>query len=262
MTLKVSSTLAPLAFWLQASPLGAAPTEVPPDQPADLTPVRKELAVLSDGKGHHVVLVPFGRLTEHVYWGDGKVFHALRIGASGMSGAERFDHSFWDPRIPAGWKRSVGFGDGKYEVQCDDRRTELKPLPPAARDAMLAAAKFWKPRWKRQAYALAHDDSGTYYYVDRLREAGGAVGFRLFAGPKGALRPLKMTNIVSDSEGDIFATRKGELRLILQKHDYTWVKGKSRTKLVAVPIEQNGRLIYEELGVYAGEPLGTPCDVL
>ncbi len=261
--MRPSIALTPLLLaLLRGAPALAASPEVPPDAPADLTPVRKDLEVLSDGKGHYVVLVPFGRATEHVYWGDGKTFHALRVVSSGFNGTERFDHSFWDPRIFAGYKRAVGFGEGKYEVWCDDRKTQLKPLPKAERDAMLAAAKFWKPRWKRQAYALAHDESGTYYYVDRLRESDGAVGFRLFSGPKGALRPLKMTNVVSDSEGDIFATKRGELRLILQKNDYSWVRGKTRTKLVAVPLEKNGRLIYEELGVYAGEPLGTPCDAL
>ena len=256
----LARALASLLLLAAGRALAASP-EVPPDAPADLTPVRKDLEVLSDGKGHYVALVPFGRATEHVYWGDGKTFHALRVISSGINGTERFDLSFWDPRIFAGYKRSVGFGDGKYEVWCDERKTQLKPLSKPERDAMLDAAKFWKPRWKRQAYALAHDESGNYFYVDRLRE-GEAIGFRLFAGPKGALRPLKMTNVVSDSEGDIFATKRGELRLILQKSEYTWVKGKARTKLVAVPLEKNGRLIYEQLGVYAGEPLGTPCDAL
>jgi hypothetical protein len=73
---------------------------------------------------------------------------------------------------------------------------------------------------------------------------------------------LKMTNVVSDSEGDIFATRTGELRLVLDKNESYWVKGKARTALKLLPLEDNVRLIYSELGVYAGEPLGTPCDLL
>jgi hypothetical protein len=29
-----------------------------------------------------------------------------------------------------------------------------------------------------------------------------------------------------------------------------------------LPLEDNVHLIYGDLGVYAGEPLGTPCDLL
>ena len=71
-----------------------------------------------------------------------------------------------------------------------------------------------------------------------------------------------MTNVVSDSEGDIFATKSGELRLVLDRKESAWVKGKQRTALELLPLEDNVQLIYSELGVYAGEPLGTPCDVL
>jgi hypothetical protein len=71
-----------------------------------------------------------------------------------------------------------------------------------------------------------------------------------------------MTNVVSDSEGDIFATREGELRLILDKHDYAWIKGKQRTPLTSLPLGDNLRLIFVELGIYTGQPFGTPCDDL
>jgi len=40
------------------------------------------------------------------------------------------------------------------------------------------------------------------------------------------------------------------------------VHGKARTRLLAVPIEENWALIYNELGVYLGERRGTPCDDL
>ena len=47
-----------------------------------------------------------------------------------------------------------------------------------------------------------------------------------------------------------------------KKKDYAWIKGRRRTSLVALPLFENAPLIYEELGVYAGQPLGTPCDDL
>jgi hypothetical protein len=84
----------------------------------------------------------------------------------------------------------------------------------------------------------------------------------VFRGQKGAVKPQKMVNIVSDSEGEIFITNAGKLRFVLNKSEKTWVEGKRETKLIDLPIEDNHVLIYTDLGVYAGQPLGTPCDDL
>src|ERR1700693_1943537 len=64
-----------------------------PDEPAvDVAAVKDKLEILSDGKKHYVALIPFddGGGT-HVYYGDGKTFHALRVIGSGASGRESFD---------------------------------------------------------------------------------------------------------------------------------------------------------------------------
>lgn len=40
-----------------------------------------------------------------------------------------------------------------------------------------------------------------------------------------------------------------------------WIEGaKKKVELKVVPIVENLPMIYNELGVYAGERLGTPCD--
>jgi len=127
--------------------------------------------------------------------------------------------------------------------------------------AMVSAAKFHPPRWKYRAYALARDDAGTYYFVDRRRDEG-SMEFRLYSGPRGAMKPLKMVNVVSDSEGDIFSTKTGELRLVLDKKESAWVQKGKRQALKSLPVEDNVALIYADLGVYTGQPLGTPCDLL
>jgi len=98
--------------------------------------------------------------------------------------------------------------------------------------------------------------------VDRLRAPANNKTFRLFSGLRGSLKPLKMTNIVSDSQGDIFTTRSGELRLVLDKKRSVWVDRKKEFELVQLPIEDNHVLIYQDLGVYEGRRLGTPCDDL
>jgi hypothetical protein len=229
-------------------------------EPADVSAVKAKLKVLEDGKKHYIVLQPFADPYEHFYYGDGKAFWAQRVRGGGRSGEESFDRSFWEPRVEK--NSSFGFRDAKYTLYCGDRTTEFKALPDAEAAKILDGAKFFKTRWKRQAYALARDNTGKYYYVDRMREPEGNKNFRLYVGPKGSMKLAKMTNVVSDSAGDIFATKTGELRLVLNKSETMWMKGKAQTKLIFLPIEANVPMIYTELGVYTGEKLGTPCDDL
>jgi hypothetical protein len=245
---------------LSAVLLGAAaPADV---KQVDISKVKSQLRVLEDGKGHFLVLIPFGDdVWEHLYWGDGKVFFAQRVSGGSSEGEVAFDRVFWEPRVRERWKASFAFKDGVYTLRCADRTTVFQPTEAAAAGAILDAASFRPPRWTHRAYALARDESGTYYYVDRSRDEA-VKEFRLWAGARGQLKPLAMTNVVSDSEGDIFATRSGELRLVLDKKESVWVKGKQRTTLRLLPLEDNVQLIYSDLGVYAGQPLGTPCDLL
>lgn len=242
-------------------PLSATADTTSPD---DVVPLPKsdKIKVLSDGKSHFVVIEPFGDVLEGFFYGDGKDFWQQRVFGGGSSGTESFDKVYWDPRAHAPYQASISFRDKKYDVQCENRHTELKPLDDAEAAKILGAAKFHKPRWKRQAYALARDNTGKYYYVDRMREPEGNKNFRLFVGPKGGLKLQKMTNVVSDSAGDIFATKTGELRLVLNKAESLWQQNKKETKLISLPLDENHVLIYSELGVYTGERLGTPCDDL
>jgi hypothetical protein len=250
-----------LAAVLVVASLPAAGADKTASAPADISAVKDKLELLTDGKKHYVAVVPFGP-SEHFYYGDGQQFFAQRVISSGSSGTESFDYTFWEPRVNAGYQASFGFRDGKYQMQCEERKTPLVAVPHDEAAALLARAAFFRPRWTHRAHALARDDRGTYYYVDRVREPEDSKTFRLFAGPKGATRELKMINVVSDSEGEVFATRTGELRLVLGKGEAAWIKGKKRTKLIPVPVEDNHVLIYTDLGVYAGQRLGTPCDDL
>ena len=228
--------------------------------PVDVSAHKDKLLVLTDGKQHVVALVPFGDPLGPMYYGDGKTFWTQRVFGGGSSGTESFNRSFWDPR---GAKISVvSLRDGKYTVSCDGRETELKPLSDAERETMLASAKFNAFRWKHRAYALARDNEGKYYFVDRLREPENNMSFRLFVGPRGNVKQQKMINVVSDSEGDIFATKSGSLRLILNKKESSWIQGKKKITLISLPIEDNHVLIHGDLGAYTGQRFGTPCDDL
>jgi hypothetical protein len=241
----------------------ALATAAPPVEPrVDIdAAVKSQLRVFDDGKNHYLMLIPyFSDPWKYFFWGDGKVFWEQRVIGGRSEENVSFEKVFWEPRVPRA-HASFWLADGVYKLGCGDRTTVFKPTAEEKAQAIVASAAFRPPRWKRRAYALARDESGTYYYVDRSREEE-VKDFHLYAGPRGQLKPLQMTNVVSDSEGDIFATRSGELRLVLDKKESAWVKGKERLPLKLLPLEDNVKLIYSELGVYAGEPLGTPCDVL
>jgi len=244
----------------------AAPALAADEETIDIKGDAGKYKVLTDGKGHYLAGIPFeigdGDGKGFLFYGDGKTFYAQRRTGGGASGDESFDTVFWEPRVNERWKAGFGMKDGKYWVQCDNRKTELKVVPDDEAKKVLATAAFKKTRWKRRAYALARDNAGVYYYVDQAREPEGNKDFRVFRGQKGQVKPQKMVNIVSDSEGEIFETKAGKLRFIVGRAETTWIAGKTSTKLIVLPIEDNHVLIYTDLGVYAGQPLGTPCDDL
>jgi hypothetical protein len=239
--------------------LAAAPA---PNDSVDVSEIKPKLRVYTDGKQHYLVLQPF-ELDDFLFYGDGKTFHQLRAVGGGASGDESFDRIFWDPRVHAAYQASFGFRERKYTLLCESRKTEFKKLPEADGQKLLDGATFRAPLWKRRAYALARDNTGVYYYVDTLREPPDSKAFRLFKGPKGSMQEQKMTNVVSDSAGDVFATKTGSLRLVLNRSEQYWEQaGKTKAKLIDLPLEDNRGLIYNELGVYNGQRLGTPCDDL
>ena len=228
----------------------------------DIAEVKAKLQVFTDGKGHYLAAVPFEDIYKHTYYGDGKQFFTLRINSGGRNGDTQWSRTFWEPRVNALWKGGMNFKDNVLSVQCGDRETPFTSLAEEDRAKLVETATFHETIWKYKAYALARDNKGTYYYVDQPRDESKSKAFRLFSGPRGKLKPLAMTNVVSDSQGDIFTTKSGELRLVLDKMRSVWFDKKSERELVALPLEDNRVLIYSDLGVYTGQRLGTPCDDL
>ena len=228
----------------------------------DITAVKDKLQVVTDGKGHYIVINPAELSDEFFFYGDGKTMWGQRTYGAGRNG-ESFSRNFWDPRAQSGYQAAFDYNqEKKYVVQCIERKTEMKPVTADEKKQILDGAKFFGPRWTHKAYALARDNTGKYFYVDKLRDPPDSKAFRVWSGLKGAMKPQKLTNIVSDSEGDIFATKTGSLRVVLDKHESLWSQGKKQQKLVVLPVEDNAAMIYTDLGVYTGLPLGTPCDDL
>jgi hypothetical protein len=145
-------------------------------------------------------------------------------------------------------------------VWCGKRRIALRPLSQSRAEKLLARTEIKPPLSRRRPYGLARDRRGIYYYVDRAA-SGKVRDYRLYRGPLGKLTRLKMVNIVSDTEGDVFSTQNGSLRLVLEKEHSYWVRKGRKRRLINVPIKKNLPMIFNELGVYLGKPYGTPCDL-
>jgi hypothetical protein len=153
--------------------------------------------------------------------------------------------------------------DGSYEKSCrgkDDMG--LTELSGDKARAVLDKAAFLTMAIVHVPHLLARDDSGVYYYVDRLAKIYGGKGYRVFVGKKGAMKQMPLTDVASDSAGDVFSTKSGDLRLVRNsessKETMTWVKGEKRTELVFLDTDINSAVIFKDLGLYTF--LGTLCD--
>ncbi|MBI5542290.1 MAG: hypothetical protein HY901_00250 [Deltaproteobacteria bacterium] len=159
-----------------------------------------------------------------------------------------------------GWSAvSVNQEKKTCEVRCGARTGTWTLLDAAATRGFLALP-FEAPLLKREPHGLARDSKGTYYYVDRGITPETSRSFRLFVGPKGSLKQQKMLDVVADSEGELFASKNGKLRLLLGKQAASWIDGPRTQALQWVPVQENLSMIYGDLGVYVGEKLGMPCD--
>jgi hypothetical protein len=240
------------------------------DVVVDITSVKADMVIISDGDGRFMAAAPDGKdAGDYVFFSsDGKTFYQQRVRGGGSDGSTgRWDRSFWSPRVVQATVQRKAFKKGEtpgWEVVCqsdwDDYEGDaFTQLPADDAKKIVEKATFKGPLWKRQAHFLARDDAGNYYYVDRLQDEYGGKGFRLFKGPKGALKEMAMTNVVNDSVGEIFTTKKGELRFVVTDGQAKWVAGSNSMALTNVPVEDNVVMIYGELGVYL-DSLGTPCD--
>ena len=233
---------------------------------------REKMMVCSDGKSHYVIIGPHERVIHSIYYGDAKTlrFNLVPGETHGMlSGLNFLDPRFFNKTANPNFRGLDVRNYSEVEldaekqtcaVRCGARTVPLTFLPADKAREIAKKATFYPNPQKYVPYGLARDDRGTYYYVDHGATEKTEKDFRLFAGQKGSVKPLKMTNVVSDSEGDIFSTPGGSLRLILEKSESLWVEGEKRSQLKLIPVPQNLQLIYNDLGVYTGQKLGTPCD--
>ncbi len=257
----------PVTALVAARPPGAPPSSAGAsrepggaDEPYGTPPA--QLRLLHDGKGHYLAVTPYAGMDTVLFAGDGRSFWQQRIGGGGAEGTIRFDVAFWDPRFPSGYQRSFEYKDGKYTLQCGEARHSYEPVPPEKAAAIFAKAKLYKPRWRRALHALSRDDSGNYYVVDGPREENDeSRKLRLFVGPRGNLREIPLDDAIQDSKGLLLISAEGRLRIPPRSEQAEWIAPSGKLELANFEIgPREGKLVYAELGLYQGEPLGTACD--
>jgi hypothetical protein len=231
----------------------------------------EKTAVCTDGKGHYVVVAPHENNGTQLFYGDGKKFVQVAEPPFGLSGTDFLDPRFFNKTANSNF-RGTDFRvysavelDGEKKtcaVRCGERTTPFTRVDPEKAVPLLKGGTYEPNPQKYVPYALLRDTKGNYYLVERGFAPEDEKSFRVHVGPKGSLKLQEMKDIVSDSEGQIFSTKKGDLRLVVDKAVAPmWIEGtKKKVELRVVPITENLRMIYNELGVYAGARLGTPCD--
>ncbi len=230
----------------------------------DISSYRDKMIVLTDDEGVFFAVLPVPMDQRVLFIGDGVHMYEQRLG-SGSSDPTSDAWSIGTRASRVKWGLAHLYRTEKrFYLDCGDDEggrgaSELRQLPAEASTKLLTTATFHEPYWTRQARSLARDDAGTYYYVDQLDDAHGGEGFRVFIGKRGSMVEQKMKSLVTDSAGDIFSTKKGELRVVMNADSTaTWIRGKKRTSLVVLPVEANLPLIYRDLGIYGF--LGMACE--
>lgn len=224
----------------------------------DTTNYRGDLQLWSDGKSHFIAV---DKKLEHLFYGDGKTFYETSVFTTSSDG-KTSQATLRDQRYDMQSQTEVTVAkDNTMTVTCGKRVTKMTQQSGDEAKSTLEKGAFLRGPHNYRPYALSRDDSGTYYFVDRGRYPDNERNFRVFIGPRGNMKEQKLKNIVHDSAGDIFATPKGDLRLIVGTKA-EWVRESQRVTLVDLPIEDNVPMIYNELGAYSKIRLGTPCDDL
>ena len=234
-------------------------------RPIDIKPAADKLDVFKDEDGNYFVSPRAGAMSvddasHWVFFGNGKSFWQQRIIGSSEQD-KHLEWYLWAPRAKGMQQAALSIDPSGSFVQCrprDDGKRKLVQLTADEAKTALARATFYPPLWERQTHVLLRDDDGVYYFVDELREELGGNGYRVFVGAKGALKELPMTNVATDSAGEVFATKSGSIKIVTAGDKAFWIKGSKKTELVRLDPQENRYLIYRELGIYG--QLGAVCD--
>lgn len=213
-----------------------------------------QLVFATDGKGRYVASVP--SIRGPMVAGTTKGLFLQRVFGGGSDGKGGFDRAFWDPRARrSSFERS---GDA-FVLTCGDTKVQLKPVSAAQAKRLFAKTPIYDVRWQRSAHAIARDDEGIYYYVDRARDEK-VTDYRIYVGLRGKVSVYAAQLLASDAAGDIFQFGGSRLSVSAREGKTEIRHGSEVRPLIHLDIGQHASLAYGALGAYRGEALGTPCD--
>jgi hypothetical protein len=244
---------------------GIASADDPKPKPVDVKAIRDKLLLFEDTQGGTYVVLPGpdGRL---FYGTTAKVVYEQIIVTKSTDG-DAWSLGVYAPRVsgitPVLVQRRKD--TGAFERWCDETAMPLKPIAADRAKPMLEKMQFMTNALIRRPQFFARDDAGVYYYVDQLAKAYGGQGYRVFSGKKGAMKQLPLTDVAHDTGGDVFSTKSGDVRFVVDANDSAknsayWIKGDKKHELTILDRDANSRVIFKDLGIYTF--LGTPCDEL
>ncbi|MBA3395262.1 MAG: hypothetical protein H0T89_21620 [Deltaproteobacteria bacterium] len=231
----------------------------PKPEPIDIKPFKDKLTVLKDASGaFYVVTFDHGGVP-YIFYGTAKLLYEQPLEGSRSRNGTAWSVSIWAPRLPFPFQGTVEYAkDGTFRTTCTSKLEQgLTVVTGEKATEILDKGKFMTTAVTRRPLLLARDDRGIYYYVDVLSKQYGGNGHRVFIGKKGAMKQIPISDVATDSGGDVFSTKTGDLRLVRNldqdvraKVTTTWIKGEKRTELITLDPYMNQPLIYRDLGVY------------
>ena len=251
---------------LIACAVATAANADPKPRAVDIKPIRDRLVVLKDADGGVYAVVNERGSEPRVFYGNAKVLHEAVLDGGRSRDGDAWSVSVMAPRTSYPFMAFIERKqDGTYRRSCgnDGPVAELAVLGGDKAKAILDGAKFLTTQVIRRPHLLARDDRGVYYYVDVLRDQYGGRGHRVFVGKKGALKQLPLTDVASDTAGEVFSTKTGDLRLTWtrdggdKKPTAQWIRGERKNELVFLDVYMNQPLIFRDLGIY--KLAGTIC---
>jgi hypothetical protein len=251
---------------------GAVASADPKPSAVDIKAIKDKLIVLSDAQSNVYVAYWDGdkaTTTPRLFFGSSKtkqLYEQIIIGKSTNESA--WDIDTWAPRLKDMHPGALRYlADGTYQRYCSGQDDAgLTQLTGDKAKAVVDGYTFLTSALVHRPHLLARDDSGVYYYIDKVAAAYGGNGYRVFVGKRGAMKQLPLVDVATDGGGQVFSTKLGDLRLVSDtsssdgsgKLRVSFVKGDKRTELVWLDLDVNSPLIFKDLGVY--DFIGTLCD--
>ena len=243
--------------------LGGAALAEPKPKPVDIKAYKDKAQVFQDAHGGTYVVAHDDPMV--VFYGTGKILYQQRLAGSGSDGSTgTWSVTVVTPRLSDLHNGSIDRKpDGTYQKWCDGKDDAvLAELTGDKAKAVLEKSQFLTSAMLYVPVLAARDDTGVYYYVDRLAKEYGGKGYRVFIGKKGAMKLMPLTDVAVDSAGEVYATKTGDLRLV-HGSDRTqpvaqWIKSGKPMLLTQLDLDVNSALIFSDFGVYSF--LGTICD--